>query len=113
MEVGEGLGKHIWQPVGVVDPGGVGGGGKDCSRFSTCISAQRRTPASLLMLLTLLAGCFPSIDDKQAVCAQRCSFSSRSRISIDPKLGHRGAVLKCLMMSELLYCLLEGSLGIV
>lgn len=25
-----------------------------------------------------------------------------------PKLGGRGAVLKCLMMSELLYCLLGG-----
>lgn len=111
MEVGEGLGKHIGQPVvggWVVDPGGV-----KIVPDSPLVSAQRRKPASLLMRLTVVPGCFPSIDDKQAVCAQRCSFRSRSRISIDPKLGHRGAIRKCLMMSELLYCLLEGSLGIV
>lgn len=92
-------------PWWVVDPRGGGGLATDSPSGSL---HGEESPASLSMLLALAPACFPSADDKQAVCAQRCSFGSRSCMSMEPKLGHGGAILKCLMMSELLYCLLGG-----
>lgn len=101
MALGEGLGKHIWQP-------GVGGRLRRGRKyFSICISRlkKKEKASHLYWCLSLLCqGVFFAGDDKQAVCAVlevcaerllwRCSFSSGSCISMGPSLGCGGRILK-------------------